>query len=127
MKTTKAIREYIKTYVSNAYKPLIKERRGDYNERRDAVWKAICEYEDEVNQHIRKIIQSYNLDFDDTETFCSFDISGVGLKEAINIDREVRDIREEEDKIVQKILLGIDFGELKNYDDVYEALKELCP
>ena len=37
MRTTKAIRAYVKDYVQNAYKPKIEECRGDYDDRRSAV------------------------------------------------------------------------------------------
>lgn len=105
MRTTKAIRDYVKDYIQNAYKPKIEECRGDYDDRRSAALKAIYEYEGEVNQHIREIIQNYNLSFEDTETFCSFDISDIGLHDIIKIDRAVKEIRDEQDKKIQKYCL----------------------
>ena len=125
MRTTKAIRDYIKDYVQNAYKPKIEECRGDYDDRRSAALKAIYEYEGEVNQHIREIIQNYNLSFEDTETFCSFDISDIGLHDIIKIDRAVKEIRDEQDKKIQKILLAIDFGEIKNRKELDDILKRI--
>ena len=125
MRTTKAIRDYVKDYVQNAYKPKIEECRGDYDDRKSAALKAIYEYEDEVNQHIREIIQNYNLSFEDTETFCSFDISDIGLCDIIKIDRAVKEIRDEQDKKIQKILLAIDFGEIKNRKELDDILKRI--
>ena len=125
MKTTKAIRDYVKDYVQNAYKPKIEECHGDYDDRKSAALKAIYEYEGEVNQHIREIIQNYNLSFEDTETFCSFDISDIGLHDIIKIDRTVKEIRDEQDKKIQKILLAIDFGEIKNRKELDDILKRI--
>lgn len=125
MRTTKAIREYVKGYIQKNYESKIKECYGDYKKRKYAVWDAICEYESEVNQHIREIIQDCNLSFDDVENFCSFNISGVGLKEEIEIDRAVRELREEQDKKIQEILLSIDFGEIKNRKELDEALRKI--
>ena len=126
MRTTKAIEEYVKGYIQKGYEPKIKECYGDYKERKYAVWDAICKYESEVNQHIREIIQDYNLSFYDMENFCSFNISGVGLKEKIQIDRAVKELREEQDKKVKKILLAIDSGKIKNRKELDIALKEIC-
>lgn len=125
MRTTKAIRDYVKDCVQNAYKPKIKECRGDYDDRRSAALKAIYEYEGEVNQHIREIVQNYHLSFEDTETFCSFDVSDIGLYDAIEIDRAIKEIRDEQDKKIQKILLAIDFGEIKNRKELDDILKRI--
>ena len=125
MRTTKAIKGYVKDYVQNAYKPKIEECRGDYDDRRSAALKAIYEYENEVNQHIREIVQNYYLSFKDTETFCSFDVSEIGLHEAIEIDRSIKEIRDEQDKKIQKILLAIDFGEIKNRKELDDILKRI--
>ena len=125
MRTTKAIKGYVKDYVQNAYKPKIEECRGDYDDRRSAALKAIYEYENEVNQHIREIVQNYYLSFKDTETFCSFDVSEIGLHEAIEIDRSIKEIRDEQDKKIQKILLAIDFGEIKNRKELDDALRKI--
>ena len=125
MRATKAIKDYVKDYVQNAYKPKIEECRGDYDDRRSDALKAIYEYEGEVNQHIREIVQNYYLSFKDTETFCSFDVSDIGLHEAIEIDRSIKEIRDEQDKKIQKILLAIDFGEIKNRKELDEALRKI--
>lgn len=125
MRTTKAIKGYVKDYVQNAYKSKIEECRGDYDDRRSAALKAIYEYESEVNQHIREIVQNYYLSFKDTETFCSFDVSEIGLHEAIEIDRSIKEIRDEQDKKIQKILLAIDFGEIKNRKELDDILKRI--
>ena len=89
MRTTKAIREYVKGYIQKSYEPKIKECYGDYKKRKYAAWDAICEYESEVNQHIREIIQDCNLSFDDVENFCSFNISG-GWTQRGNRNRQSR-------------------------------------
>ena len=125
MRTTKAIREYVKSYIQKSYEPKIKECYGDYKKRKYAAWDAICEYESEVNQHIREIIQDCNLSFDDVENFCSFNISGVGLKEEIEIDKAVKELREEQDKKIQEILLSVDFGEIKNRKELDDALRKI--
>lgn len=125
MRTTNAIKGYVKDYVQNAYKSKIEECRGDYDDRRSAALKAIYEYESEVNQHIREIVQNYYLSFKDTETFCSFDVSEIGLHEAIEIDRSIKEIRDEQDKKIQKILLAIDFGEIKNRKELDDILKRV--
>ena len=125
MRTTKAIRDYVKDYIQNAYKPKIEECRGDYDDRRSAALKAIYEYEGEVNQHIREIVQNYHLSFEDTETFCSFDVSDIGLYDAIEIDKSIKEIRDEQDKKIQKILLAIDFGEIKSRKELDDILKRI--
>ena len=125
MRTTKAIREYVKDFIQNAYKPKIKECWGDYDERRSAALKAIYEYEGEVNRHISEIVRNYKLTLKDTDTFCSFDASDIGLHEAIVIDRAIGVLENEQDEKVRKILLAIDFGEIKNRKELDLALQKI--
>lgn len=125
MRTTKAIREYVKDFIQNAYKPKIKECWGDYDERRSTALKAIYEYEGEVNRYISEIVRNYKLSLKDTDTFCSFDVSDIGLRDAIEIDRTIRVLEDEQDEKIQKILLAIDFGEIKNRKELDLALQKI--